>query len=126
MPQNIQLQQVVVNLVIIKMRRNNIRRHIIGRMLYRSKRVDFLSHRKYNDTTRMLSGRTLDAGTSNRNTVNFTAALGNAALFKIFAHKSICRLIRYRTNGSRTVRLSIAKDNLSILMRLTLIFIGEV
>ena len=38
--QNIQLQQVVVNGMVIKMGGHNIRRHIVGRMLHRGKGMD--------------------------------------------------------------------------------------
>ena len=41
--ENVELQQVVVDRVIIEMRRDRVRRHIIRRMLYRCKGIDLLS-----------------------------------------------------------------------------------
>ena len=41
--ENIKLQQVVVDGVVIEMRRDRLRRHIIRRMLYRGKRIDHLA-----------------------------------------------------------------------------------
>ena len=64
MTENIKFQQVVVDGVIIKMRRDNICCHIICRMLYRCKRVDILTKWENDDSSRMLSGTSSNSGTT--------------------------------------------------------------
>ena len=112
--------------MVFKMCRNRIRRHIVCRMLNRSKRIDFLSHRKHHDTSRMLSGGTPDSHTSLHNPVNFTVSFMYAAFFIIIFHITKCSLICKRTNRSGSKSLSGSKNNLGIFVRLTLIVSGKV
>ena len=56
MSENIQLQKIVIDRMIIKMGGDDIRRHIIRRMLHRRKRINVLTHRENNDSSRMLAG----------------------------------------------------------------------
>ena len=64
MSQNIELQQIVINGMIVKMRRDDIRRHIIRRVLHRRERIDFFTNRQNDDTARVLSCTPPDAGDS--------------------------------------------------------------
>ena len=116
----------MVDGMVIKMSRNRCSRHIVCRMLYRSKRINLLAHRKNNDTSRMLSGRSPDADTSLYNTVNLTVSLVNSALFIIIFDISKCSLVRKCTNRSGTERLSVTENNLTVSMGFTLILTGKV
>ena len=64
MPQNVKFQKVVVNGMVIKMSRNNIRSHIICRVLYRCKLIDVMPVRQYHNSSRMLSRTPSDPRTS--------------------------------------------------------------
>ena len=124
--ENIKLQQVVVDGVVIEMRRDRLRRHIIRRMLYRGKRIDHLAERQNNDTSRMLSRCTPDADTSLNDPVDLTISLSLSMLLKIIFHISVGRLICQSTDGTRTERLSFTEDNLRVIMGAALVFTGEV
>ena len=64
MSKNIQLQKVMVNGMIIEMGGNNLGCLVIGRMLNRCERVNFLTMRYNNDTAGMLTGCTSDTDAS--------------------------------------------------------------
>ena len=108
------------------MSRNRCSRHIVCRMLYRGKSIDLLTHRKNNDTSRMLSGRSPDADTSLYNTVNLTISLVDSTLLIIVFDISKCGLVRKCTNRSGTERLSVTENNLTVSMGFTLILTGKV
>ena len=126
--------------MIIEMCRYDLCCHIIGRMLYRRKGVDLFSDRQHNDTARMLSGGTAHAYTALHNTVNLTVSLVDAfrntfhfrtalcdlMFFTIFLNVAICGLFRHCTNRSGTKSLTCTKNNLRIIVCITLILIGEV
>ena len=95
-------------------------------MLHRGKGIDFLSHRKHDNTSRMLSGRTPYPDTSLHNPVYLTVTLSDSTLFIIIFDITECRLIRKRTDCSGFKGLSLAEDNLRIFMCLTLVLSGEV
>ena len=126
MSQNIQLQQVMVDGMVIKVRRHNIRCRIICRMLHRSKGINILPQGKYDNSSRMLSGTSSDSGTSLHDPVNFADTLSRTPLLIIIAHKSKCRLIRQRTDGSGTVSLPVTENNLRIFVGITLVVTGEI
>ena len=126
MPQNVQLQQVVVNGVIVKMGGDDVRGHIVGRMLHRCKLIDAVSVRKYYDSSRMLSGTSPDSGTSFCNSFNLTTTLSLTTFFIIVFHKSICCLICQRTDRSGFECMTLTKENLCIFMSLRLVISGEV
>ncbi len=126
MPQDIQLQQVMVDGMVVKMRGHDIRRHIISRMLHRSKGIDLLAKRQYDDTARMLPGTPPDPRTSKHDPVDLALTLPLPPLGKIILHIAERRLIRQRSNGSRAICLTGSKDNLCILMRKALIITGEI
>ena len=73
--ENIELQQVVVDGMVIEMRRYRVRRHIVCRMLHRGKGIDLLSDRQNNDTARMLSGGPAHADTALHDPVDLTVSL---------------------------------------------------
>ena len=55
MSKYIKLQQVSVNRMVIKMCGDNVTVHIIRRVLDRSKFLNLLTYRKYDNASRMLS-----------------------------------------------------------------------
>ena len=126
MPENIEFQQVVVDRVVIKMCGDCRSRHIVCRMLYQGKSIDLLSHRKYNDTSRMLSGRSADADTSLYDTVDLTVSLVDTALLVIILDITECRFIGKCTDRTGTEGLSLTENNLTVRMRFTLVLTGEV
>ena len=105
---------------------NDIRCHIICRMLHRCKRINILAQRKYDNTSRMLTGTSADTGTSLHDPVNFTVSLSLTSLLVIVFHITECRLVRQRSYGSGTVSLPRSEDNFCVLMRITLIISREV
>ncbi len=105
---------------------NDIRRHIVGRMLYRRKGVDILPHRQYHDTARMLAGAPADSRASRHDAVDLTDTLMPAPLLIIVPHITEGRLVRQRTDGPGPVSLAAAENHLRVFVRLTLIFAGKV
>ena len=91
-------------------------------MLYRGKSIDLLAHRKYNDTSRMLSGRSADADTSLYDTVDLTVSLVDAALLVIILDITECRFIGKCTDRTGTEGLSVTENNpCTVRMRFTLV-----
>ena len=112
--------------MVIKMCSDDIRHHIVCRMLHRSKRVDLLPDRKYDDTARMLPCRPAHTDTTLYNTVDLTVSLADLTLFIIFFHITKCGLVCQRTDRAGTEGLTGAENYLRIFMRLTLVIAGEV
>ena len=112
--------------MVIEMCGNDIGRHIIRRMLYRCKGVDFFSQRKYNNSSRMLSGASPDSRTALYDTVNLTFSLSLSVFFVIILYIPKRCLIRQCTNRSGTKRLTCAEDDFRIFVCITLIISREV
>lgn len=112
--------------MVIEMCGNDIGRHIIRRMLYRCKRVDLFAKRKYNNSSRMLSGTSADSRTPLYDTVNLTFSFTLSMFLVIILYITECGLVRQCTYRSGTECLTRTKDNLCILMRITLIISREV
>ena len=126
MSQNIQLQQVMVDGMVVKVCGYGIRGHIIRRMLYRGEGVNILPQRQYNNTAGMLTSTSPHSGTSGSDTVDLAGPLMNATFFKIILHITESGLVRQGCNGSGTESLSCAEDNLRVFMRLGLVITGEI
>ena len=112
--------------MVVKVGGHDIRMHIISRVLYRSKRVDILSQRQNDDSTRVLAGAPADTGTSLYDPVDLAGTLSLSPLLKIIFHKSKGRLIRQSTNGAGPICLTVTEDNLCILVRIALVVSGKV
>ena len=126
MSQYIQFQQVVVNGVVIKVGRHRAGGHIIGRMLNGGEGVDVLPVGQNDDTARMLARGSSNPHTALDNPVNLTVALPVSPLLIVILHIAVSRLVRQRTDGARPVGLSFSKDNLRVVVGLTLVLTGEV
>ena len=116
MPQDVQFQKVVVDGMVVKMRRHNVRGHIVGWVLYRGERIDGLSNGQHNDPAGMLSGGPADAGAPQYNPVDLTVSLAAPPLFIVFFYITKCCFICQRSDSSCPVCLPGAKDHLGIFM----------
>ena len=84
--------------MVLKMSRNNIGCHIVGRMLNRCKGINLFPHRQYYDTSRMLSGGSVDSHAALHNPVYLTVSLMHTMLFIIILYITECGFICQRTN----------------------------
>ena len=105
---------------------DDIRRHIVGGVLYRGKGIDVLPHRQNHDAAGMLPCAPADAGTASHNAVNLTHPLMPAPLLIIFFYIAVSRLVRQRADGACAVRLAVAENHFRIFMRLTLVLTREI
>ena len=126
MPQNIQLQKVMVNLMVVKVGGNNGTFRIIGRMLYRCKGIDILSVGKHHNTAGMLSGGSSDSGDSRYQTIQLRSSLLFSPLFIKFLNHTIGGFFSQSTDSSRLVGIFLSKNGSGIGMGSGLIFSGEV
>ena len=126
MSENIEFQQVMIDRMVIEMGRHDIGFHIVGRMLYRSKRVNILSHRQHDDAARMLPRASSDARTPHDKAIDLTGPFPHPMIFIIIFHIAKSRLIRQRTDRTRAVSLPVTENNFRIFMRLTLVFAGKI
>ena len=126
MSENIELQEVVVDGMVVKMRRYNIRCHIVCRVLHRCERINLLAKRQNDNTARMLPRCPSHAGTSFYDTVDLAGTLPLAAFFVIIFHVTKCRLLGKRTDCSGTVSLAFSENNLGIAVSISLIITGEI
>ena len=83
MSQYIQLQQVVIDGMVVKMGGNNIGCRIIGRMLHRSEGIDFLSVGQHDDASRVLAGGAAYPYAACHDPVDLAVALVDAPLLKV-------------------------------------------
>ena len=116
----------MVDGMVVKMGGHGLGCHIVCGTLHRRKGVDLLSDRKYHDTARMLSGGTPDPYAALDDPVDLTVPLVDAAFFIVPFHKTEGGLIRKGADGTCPEGLSLAKNNLRVVMRLTLVLTGEV
>ena len=126
MAQNVQLQQVVVDGVIIKVGGDGIRGHIIGGMLYRREGMDLLSVRQYHNSTGVLTCRAAHPYAALDDPVDLTVALVLAPLLVIILYITKGCLVRQGTNSSRAEGLALAENNFCIFVSLGLIVAGEI
>ena len=124
MSENIQFQEVVVNLVIIKVRRDRV--FILGRVLNRCKCVNLLSVGQNDDTARMLPGRFPDADTAIRQALDLRRPFFLPMILKVPEHITVRILVRHTRHRSGSKRLPCAEDYLRIMVRFRLILSGEV
>ena len=112
--------------MVIKMRGDDIRRHIVSRMLYRRKGIDVLPHRKYDDTAWMLAGTSAHTGTPCHDPVDLAVSLSAPSLLIVILHIAKGRLIGQGSDRPRPEGLSGTENNLRIFVCLTLVFTGKV
>ena len=105
---------------------DDVRGHIVGRMLYRRKAVDLLAQRQNDDAAGVLARRPVDAHTARRDPLDLTASFSNAFVFKITPDITESRLLRHGTDGARPERLPGTENDLRVFVGITLVFSGEV
>ena len=120
--QNIELEQVVVDRMIVKVGRDDVGRHIIGRVLHGSKGIDIFPQRKDDDAARMLAGTPPDACTACKQTFDLTVSLGDPFIFKIMLDVAVGGLVRHGRYGSGLEGLLMAENNLGIGVGFGLVF----
>ena len=121
MSENIQLQKVSVDGMVIKMRCDDVTEFIVGRMLHRRKFLNLLPFRKYNDTSRMLAGRSSDAGTPLYDSVDLTVTFMLPVFLVIIFHITERRFLRQRANRSCLKGLPFSENNLRIFVCICLV-----
>ena len=126
MPENVQLQQVVVDGMVVKMGRDDIRRHIVGRVLDRREGVDLLPVGQHHDAAGMLAGGTPHAHAALDDPVDLAGALVLAPLLVIVFHIAEGRLVRQGTDGPGPEGLALSEDDLRVLVGLGLVVAGEI
>ena len=112
----------MVDGVIIKMSSDDIRRHIVCRMLNRREGIDVLPHRQHYNTARMLAGTSSDTCAPLHDPVDLAVPLMDLMFIIIFLYIAKRSLIRHGSDGPRPVGLSVAKDHLRVFMGFTLVF----
>lgn len=105
---------------------DNIRVHIVCRMLNRTKLKDLMVVRTDYDAARMLTRRPLYARTVLRKSVFLVFIYRNVSLFKIFRDIAVSGLFRYRAYGPRLENVFITENNADVFMRLRLVFACEI
>ena len=116
----------MVDGMVVKMGGDDVRRHIVGRMLHRRERIDILPHGQHYDTAGMLPGASSDTGTSLDDPINLAVPLMDLVFVVVIFHITESSLVRHRRDRPRTVSLSMAEDYLRVFMRLTLVLPGEI
>ncbi len=124
--QDVQLQQVVVDGMVIKMGGDRGCGGVVGRMLYRGKGVDLLPQREDDDPARVLAGGPLHAHTALDDPVDLTAPLGPPSFVIVVSDIAVGRLIRQGTHSPRPEGLALPEDHLRVIVCLTLILAGKV
>ena len=109
-PQYIQLEQVLIYLMVVEMRRDDIALHIVSRVLHRAELIYLMVVRHYDYASRMLSRRTLDSGASLRQTIRLELVYRTIELLRKLHHVSVCRLVLYSTYGTGLEHVFFSED----------------
>ena len=126
MSENIQFQKVVVDGVIIKVGRDNIRLHIVGRMLHRREGMDLLAQGQNDDSAGVLARGTAHTYAALGQTADLAVSLLLAFVLKIMLHITESRLLGHRCNRPRPESLAFTENNLRIAVGVSLIVSREV
>ena len=120
--ENVELQQVFIDLVIVKMRRDDVCRRVVRRMLYRTKLINLVVVRTDNDSARVLPGRPFHARTMLRQTLFFIFVDRNIAFLKELRDITVSGLFGDRTDRSRLKHILFTENSPDIAVRHRLIF----
>ena len=112
--------------MIVKVGRYGGSRHIVGRVLHRSKGINLLSQRKHDNASGMLACGTAHAYAALDDPVDLTVALSGSPFLIIFFYIAKGRLICQSTDGTCPEGLTFSKNNLCVIMSLTLVLTGKV
>ena len=124
--QDIQLQQVVVDAVVVKMGGNGAL-HIVGRMLDGRKGGHFLPVGKHHDAAGVLSRGTAHLGAAHGDALHLRPAhAGDAVLLVVPEHIAVGGLVLHGADGPRLVGLALAEDHLGVGVGLGLVISRKV
>ena len=112
--------------MIVKVRRDDIRLHVVGRMLHRRERVDVLAEGQHHNAAGMLARAPADTGDALRQPLHLALAPVPSPLLEIILHITESGLVRQGGDGARPEGLARAEDDLRVLMGLGLVLAGEV
>ena len=126
MSQFVQLQDGIMERVEIEVGGQNIRFHIICRMLYRREVIHIVITGHNHHAAGMLTSGTLDSSAANRKAVDFSRAVYQSPFFQILLYIAIGSLIGYRGNGAGLKHVVPAEQLFCITMGRGLVFPGEV
>ena len=82
--------------------------------------------RDSDDTARMLTRGSLNTHAALDNPVDLTFSLSLAPLFVEILHIAVCGLIRQRADGARAEGITLAEDDLGVVVGLALVLAGKV
>ena len=126
MSQDIELEQVVVDRVVIKVGRDDIGRHIVCGMLDRGECVDILPQRQDNDSARMLTGASPYTRTTREKPFDLAVSLCDTLIFEIVLYISVCGLVRHGGDRTGLKGLFVTENNLGIGVCLCLVLSRKV
>lgn len=126
MSQYVQLEQVFIYLVIIKMGGYYVRFYVVGRVLHRAELIDFMVVRDDYYSSRVLAGGPLHAGAVLREPVRLVLVYRYSLLIVEFAHVAIGGLVRYGAYCSSLVNVLLSEYSSHVFVSRGLIFAGEV
>ncbi len=124
--QDVQLQQVLVDGVIVKVGRDDIGLHIVGRMLHRAELVDFMTPGHDDDATGVLPRSFPHPFTATGKPVRLELVDGELTLFKVFHHIAISRFALDGADGPGFVYVFRTKDFIYEFVRRRLVFACEI
>ena len=124
--QDIQLQQVLVDFVIVEVGGDDVRVHVVGRVLYRTKLVNLVVIGHDDDAARMLAGGSLHPGAVLGQPVRFEFIDRPLPFFEKFHYVAVGGLVCHRTYGTSLEYILFAEDGAYILVGYRLVFPGEV
>ena len=126
MSQNIQLQQVGINGMVIKMGCDDIAVHIVGRMLHRGKFFNVPSNGKNDNTAWVLACGPAHTCAALDNTVDLAVPLSLSPFFIVILYIAESCFLRQGADGSGLKSLARAENNLYIPVGFSLIIAGEI
>ena len=123
---NIKLEDIFIDIVEVEVGGLPLGGHIVSWILDRCKVINIHVVRDNNDSTRVLSSRPLDSGSSLRQTLNFGVPIELPVVALVALDKSIGSLSRNGTNGTSPKGILSTKNIPHVQVSARLILSGEV
>ena len=116
----------MIDRVILEVRRDNRRIHIVRRVLQGREGVNRLALRQYDNAARVLSRGAPHADTALHETVDLALSLSGSVLLEVVFHIAEGCLFCQGSHGAGAERLPFSEDDLRVGMRRALVLTGEV
>ena len=126
MPEHVELQDVVVNGMIVKVGGDNLLGGVVRRVLHRREILDVERCGHHHDAAGVLPRGSFDAGAAANEPLFLGARHHAAALLEVFLHIAIGRLLCDGGDGAGPKHVPRCEQRFCKLVRLRLIFPGEV